>query len=505
MANLDTAKNSPRLADAIVTSFRRPDRQDDVEHARSGAALPQAKRINGPFVATLFQLVDLTLIAAISLVCLHVASPDTLIETPLRLAFPFIAGGVLIAWGVWALGGYRFSRAETLWRHHLKVLGGVALAGVLIAIAISPFDTASRTLAGFGAMLFASAAALAVTHAFALWLLNRWARAGRLAQNVVIVGATVNARRLIEANARTRDVNIIGVFEDRGARSPDVIGDVPVLGDIEDLFTWRDLPHVDKIIVAVTNTAPQRVSEVVAQLRMLPNAVALMIDLEELEPETTLLSQVADTPLATVSGRPYDERRIAAKRAQDLVIGTVMLIAFAPIMAACALAVKLSSPGPVIFKQARHGFNNQVIEVWKFRSMRVHSGPTKQVTKNDPRVTRIGGILRKTSLDELPQLINVIKGEMSLVGPRPHAVDMRTGDVSTASIVAQYAHRHRVKPGLTGWAQVNGSRGPVHTPDEVRRRIALDIDYIERASFWFDLWIMLRTAPALLGDAKNTR
>lgn len=128
-----------------------------------------------------------------------------------------------------------------------------------------------------------------------------------------------------------------------------------------------------------------------------------------------------------------------------------------------------------------------------------------QTTKDDPRVTRIGRIIRKTSIDELPQLINVLRGEMSLVGPRPHAVGMTTEETEVHTIVGDYAHRHRVKPGITGWAQINGSRGPVHAKDEVRQRVELDMEYVNRASFWFDLYIMIMTAPCLLGDGKIDR
>ena len=178
-------------------------------------------------------------------------------------------------------------------------------------------------------------------------------------------------------------------------------------------------------------------------------------------------------------------------------------------MALIALAVKLDSPGPVLFRQTREGFNGRPIEVLKFRTMRhdprSQDGPVRQVEFDDPRVTRIGGFLRKTSLDELPQLWNVVAGSMSLVGPRPHAPGMRTGGTETSKLVAEYAHRHRVKPGITGWAQINGSRGPLHSPEAARERVRLDVEYIARANFWFDLWIMLRTLPALLGDKVNIR
>ena len=179
-----------------------------------------------------------------------------------------------------------------------------------------------------------------------------------------------------------------------------------------------------------------------------------------------------------------------------------------PVMAVVALLVKLDSPGPIFFRQRRHGFNNEEILVWKFRTMRHEAADataSRQVTADDDRITRLGKFLRKTSIDELPQLLNVVRGEMSLVGPRPHAVGMKTGETESARLVAEYAHRHRMKPGMTGWAAIKGSRGPLHTAADVRRRVQLDVDYIERQSFWLDIWIILVTAPVLLGDRSAVR
>jgi polysaccharide biosynthesis protein PslA len=325
---------------------------------------------------------------------------------------------------------------------------------------------------------------------------------------VVLVGATANARRLLERNQSSGELNVLGIFDDRLSRAPSQIGGAPVLGDLDALLSWPLLPSVDRIIVTVSSTAQERVRLLIQRLRVAPNKVVLLLDIEGFDPTATSLARVADAPAAYVSGRPEDARRAFWKRAQDLALGMAILVLAAIPMLAIALAIKLDSKGPVFFRQPRHGFNNEIIKVWKFRSMRPESADLKaaqQVTKDDPRVTRIGAFIRKTSLDELPQLFNVIAGEMSLVGPRPHAVGMRTGDVESASLVADYAHRHRIKPGMTGWAQIHGSRGPVHTPEDVRERVRLDLDYVDRANFWLDVWIMLATAPCLLGDAKAQR
>ena len=222
----------------------------------------------------------------------------------------------------------------------------------------------------------------------------------------------------------------------------------------------------------------------------------------------TTIGRIGQQPVAYVSGAPEDARRAFWKRIQDVCIGALALVILSPIMLAVAVAIRIDSDGPIFFRQIRHGFNNQPFACWKFRSMRCDMTDHKaaqQVQMNDPRVTKVGRFIRKTSLDELPQLFNVLIGNMSLVGPRPHAIGMKTGDVESEKLVADYAHRHRIKPGMTGWAAINGSRGPVQTSEHVQERVAYDIDYIKGASFWFDVYIMAITIPSLLGDRQAIR
>jgi lipopolysaccharide/colanic/teichoic acid biosynthesis glycosyltransferase len=250
------------------------------------------------------------------------------------------------------------------------------------------------------------------------------------------------------------------------------------------------------------------VSQITRRLSVLPNAVSLVVDQDGQDARNAALSRLAEAPLAPIGGVPDPDRAAFAKRMQDLIVGGLMLVGLSPILALVALGVKLDSPGPIFFRQRRHGFNNEEILVWKFRTMRHEAADataSRQVTADDDRITRLGKFLRKTSIDELPQLFNVLKGEMSLVGPRPHAVGMKTGETESARLVAEYAHRHRMKPGMTGWAAIKGSRGPLHSAADVKRRIQLDIDYIERQSFWLDIWVILVTAPVLLGDRAAVR
>jgi exopolysaccharide biosynthesis polyprenyl glycosylphosphotransferase len=339
-------------------------------------------------------------------------------------------------------------------------------------------------------------------------IVARWRSLGFLTPNVVIVGATSRAEELITTALDRRDINVLGLFDDRAERAPSAVLGVPVLGTTGSMHGHRVMPYVDLVVVTIDQAAVARVREIMERLSRLPNTVTLWFDDPATGRRAAAIDHIADAPLAPLHPATSAERKTFAKRIQDLVIGVPALMLFAPLMMVIALAVRIDSRGPVFFRQRREGFNNEVISVWKFRTMR-HSAADprceQQVRPDDDRVTRVGRVLRATSLDELPQLFNVIAGEMSLVGPRPHAVGMKTGDVESAKLVAEYAHRHRIKPGMTGWAAVNGSRGPLHEADDVSRRVEFDVSYIERQSFWFDVWILLRTVPSLLGDRQSVR
>jgi Undecaprenyl-phosphate glucose phosphotransferase len=388
-------------------------------------------------------------------------------------------------------------------------VGAVAAVIGLLVVAIHPlFDGGPR--AGRGAWHWAAAATLAVILLHTGWwlLVSRWRTKGWLTPNIVLVGATERAEALILDATTHGDINVVALFDDRLNRTPVSVLGVPMLGNTEALLDHPIAPNVELIVVTVDPMATARVREIMSRLAVLPNQITLMVDQDDDRAGLAAVANLADAPLAPVGRIATSEQLAFAKRVQDLVLGVPLLVLAAPILAIVALAVKLDSRGPVFFRQRRHGFNNEEIMVCKFRSMRqetTDASASRQVTAGDERVTRVGRFLRATSLDEVPQLINVVRGEMSLVGPRPHAIGMKTGEVESAKLVAEYAHRHRIKPGMTGWAAVNGSRGPLHEPAEVQRRVALDIEYIERQSFWFDLWIMVMTVPSLLGDRSAVR
>lgn len=380
------------------------------------------------------------------------------------------------------------------------------LALVCVAALASVPGMPANALFSAALGVFASGVLIQAGAAIAYDILRR---RGLFSETAILVGATDNARRLIAGNARSRELDIVGVFDDRTSRAPSDIEGVPVIGAIDDLLGWDQLPHIDRIIVSVTSDARGRVRGLIERLRILPQRVVLLLDLDGFGSEKQTLAQIARSPAAYVCGAPEDLRRAIVKRCGDIFFALTLLVVFAPVLLGVAIAIRLDSPGPILFRQRRHGFNNRIIRVWKFRSMRddprAEYAMTAQATADDPRITRVGQLIRSTSLDELPQLVNVLMGEMSIVGPRPHALGMTAESTEVHAIVADYAHRHRVKPGITGWAQIKGSRGPVHTKAEVRERIRLDLEYVNRSSFWLDLYIMFMTAPCLFGDRQNAR
>jgi exopolysaccharide biosynthesis polyprenyl glycosylphosphotransferase len=237
------------------------------------------------------------------------------------------------------------------------------------------------------------------------------------------------------------------------------------------------------------------------KLWVLPVDIRLSAHSNKLRFRPRSYSYLGNVPVLDVFDRPITDWDVVMKYLFDKIVGGLALICAAPLMLLVAIAIKLDSRGPVFFKQRRHGFNNELVEVYKFRSLRAdmtdHS-VQKSVTKDDPRVTRVGRFIRKTSIDELPQLINVVfKGNLSLVGPRPHAVHAKAANRLYDEAVDGYFARHRVKPGITGWAQVNGWRGETDTNEKIQRRVEHDLYYIENWSVIFDFYILAKTLPAL--------
>src|SRR5215470_9953977 len=340
-------------------------------------------------------------------------------------------------------------------------------------------------------------------------IVRHWTREGRLDRRAVVVGGGEAGESLIEAIKAQldSDVHVVGVFDDRGDdRSPNTLAGRQKLGTVDDLVEFARRTRVDLVIFSLPISAESRILQMLKKLWVLPVDIRLSAHSNKLQFRPRSYSYIGSVPVLDVFDRPITDWDVVMKWLFDKIVGGLVLLAAAPVMALVALAIKLDSRGPIFFKQKRYGFNNEMIEVYKFRSMyadKTDATASKLVTKDDPRVTRVGRLIRKTSLDELPQLINVVfKGNLSLVGPRPHAVHAKAADQLYDEAVDGYFARHRVKPGITGWAQINGWRGETDSELKIQRRVEHDLYYIENWSVLFDLYILAMT-PLALAKTEN--
>ncbi len=351
--------------------------------------------------------------------------------------------------------------------------------------------------AGGGVMLLASRVAMTV------WV-RRLKRQGIFDQRVVIFGAGPQGVRLanyIQSHDKLT-IALLGFADDRrDGRVAKATAGMPVLGNLEALVAMIRDGRVDQVIVALPWSAEARLQEVVSTLALTPVRIRLAPDLASFVFAARPVVLLGELPVMTLFERPISGIDAWAKIVEDRVLGLLALILVSPILAVVALAIRLDSKGPILFRQPREGFNNRPFFVYKFRSMyhdRSEVENIRQASRGDPRVTRVGRVIRALSLDELPQLLNVLQGNMSLVGPRPHAASTRAGGKLFSDVVSSYAARHKVKPGITGWAQVCGWRGETDTEDKLVKRFEHDLYYIENWSILFDLYIMMRTIVALL-------
>ncbi len=325
-----------------------------------------------------------------------------------------------------------------------------------------------------------------------------WAQAGWLTRNVAIVGAGDQGALMVEQLKKTHYpwLQIVGVFDDRSERCSESIAGNLRMGNIDTLVSMARDSRIDEILVALPWGAEERILDILNKLQVLPVHVRLCPEILCYKFPNNGYSYYNGIPILNMFDKPLSGWNYVLKNIEDKLLGLLILIFIAPILLVIAVLIKLDSPGPVLFRQKRYGFNNQLINMYKFRSMYVdkQDNNAKQLTvRNDPRVTKLGRFLRRTSLDELPQFLNVLTGEMSIVGPRPHATEAKAAGMLYEDVVNQYAARHKVKPGITGWAQVNGWRGDTDTEEKIQKRVDYDIDYINRWSLGFDLKIILKT------------
>ena len=386
-----------------------------------------------------------------------------------------------------------------------RILGPWAAAFVVMTLALLPFDVNNiYSFRLLGIWLATGAVFLLVARLVFAYGIRHWARNGIMERRAVIVGGGEPAKELIRAleHQADNDIRICGIFDDRGEkRSPVMVAGYPKLGTVAELVEFARLTRIDMLIIALPISAEERILQLLKMLWVLPVDIRLAAHANKLRFRPRSYSHVGVVPMLDIFNKPIRDWDGVAKRIFDVIFSVVALTLLWPIMLGAAIAVKTTSKGPIFFMQKRHGFNNEIIKVLKFRSMYTHmSDPSARnaVTKNDPRVTPVGRFIRKTSIDELPQLFNVLLGNLSLVGPRPHAVLAASHNRTYADVVEGYFARHRVKPGVTGWAQINGWRGEIDSDDKIRFRTAYDLYYIENWSLLFDLKILFLTPFRLL-------
>jgi putative colanic acid biosysnthesis UDP-glucose lipid carrier transferase len=317
----------------------------------------------------------------------------------------------------------------------------------------------------------------------------------------ILVGANETSIHILKSlnEDSMSTIAIKAIFDDRSIdRLPD-LGSVPLVGDLSEVADYVKRNFVGVIYICLPMSSQPRILHLLNEIRDTTASVYFVPDVFLFDLMQARIDSVGGLPVLAVCESPFHGTVGAMKRWSDVLIATCAIVLTFPLMLAAACAIKVSSPGPIIFKQKRYGLDGRQIEVWKFRSMRVHSEKdgVLQATKNDARLTRVGAFLRRTSIDELPQFFNVLQGRMSVVGPRPHAV---SHNETYRKIIPGYMIRHKVKPGITGWAQVNGARGETDTIEKMEARVAFDLYYLRNWSLKFDLMIVFRTILTVIRD-----
>jgi putative colanic acid biosysnthesis UDP-glucose lipid carrier transferase len=338
----------------------------------------------------------------------------------------------------------------------------------------------------------ATPVALITSHLVVRWIANNMRKRGET-RSVIIVGANEVGMKLVERIAEYPYLlmEVRGFFDDRNA-SRRVEEQIPLLGDVSEVASYVRKHNIQMIFISLPMSAQPRIRKLLDELHDATASIYFMPDVNLFDLMQARFDNVGGVPVVAICESPYSGVDSVVKNISDFVLAALILIILLPLMLVIAFIVKLSSPGPAIFKQRRYGLNGEEIIVYKFRSMTASDDGNKieQAHKNDPRITRVGAFLRRSSLDELPQFINVLQGRMSIVGPRPHAV---AHNELYRNLIRGYMLRHKIKPGITGWAQVNGLRGETQVLEKMKARIEFDLYYLRNWSIWLDMWIVLLT------------
>jgi polysaccharide biosynthesis protein PslA len=494
-----SAQQKAKLADPVVqapadASATSIERRSPVRQGSRG----DKRRMSPGIIVRIVQASDLLLLLFSGLLVKGVLTPQYWLRSDGALFLAILVGSVVATVFLSRAGTYRLPSLSPLGKS-LRILTLPLLAGassIVVCLFLMHDVSVVFRESPFLWLLF-SAVLLTASRGYLSRLLRRWTQSGKLARRVAVIGAGEFSREFIERLRAEPDAyTVVGIYDDRRSRVPGVQEGVRVRGTVRDLLARSREEEIDLIVIALPLRAVERISRILEEIGSAVADICLTTDFAGFRYKSSQISAVGSNPVVLIDERPLKDWRAGKKFAFDMVVGSLVLVVFSPFLALTALAIRFDSPGPVLFRQPRLGFNNRLFTCYKFRTM--HHSMTdllgdRQVTRGDVRVTRLGKWLRALSLDELPQIFNVMKGNMSLVGPRPHPPNTKAADKLFTEVVANYAFRHRVKPGITGWAQVNGWRGETKTVEEIENRVACDLAYIENWSMWLDLRIMMLT------------
>jgi putative colanic acid biosysnthesis UDP-glucose lipid carrier transferase len=402
-----------------------------------------------------------------------------------------------------ALGIYQSWRGKPLYDLLSRVMGGwllVEVTGVLISFSVHRSDSLSRLWLVYWAI--ATVVLLIVTKVIVYSILRGLRREGFNQRAVAIVGGAPYGRFLIEQMRSRPEAGFspVVVFDEDGTVNPyedpetaNAIDGVPVERDYQRMIHLVRKHEIREMWLALPISKEKAIHRIVMDLRNDFVNIRFIPDVRSLTLFNQPMVELLGVPAINLAASPITDLRVLPKRVFDRMFAFAALAALSPLMVVIAVMVKLSSPGPVFFRQKRKGIDGNQFEIYKFRSMKLHkeeAGKITQATRRDPRITAVGAFLRRTSLDELPQFINVLRGEMSVVGPRPHALEH---DDIYKDLVKGYMHRYRIKPGITGWAQINGYRGETDRIEKMMGRVKLDLYYMQHWTFWLDIKIVVLT------------
>jgi Undecaprenyl-phosphate glucose phosphotransferase len=416
-----------------------------------------------------------------------------------RFGVLVVALGTILATRVLkALDGYEFDALEHWPTGVARTTIGLCLTfGALCCILWLIGSSITPTRGWLKPWILGSLMVMASARLIYLFVIVRWRRRGGLERRIAVVGTGRVAQTFLTALEHDPNVVVTGVYDDLDSAANGVCAGHTVQGSLDRLIEHCRRDGTNSICIALPLSQERRIATILERLVVVPVDVRLCPDAYGVGLGAMSVSHLGNVTLLNLRQIPLGGWKLVAKEIEDRLIAAAVLALVAPLLVIIAIAIRLDSPGPVFFRQMRHGYNNRLIRVFKFRTLYDHaSDPNAEKLSDDkdPRVTRVGAFLRRTMLDELPQFVNVLRGEMSVVGPRPHAMAAKAGGLLYRDAVPDYDARHRMKPGVTGWAQVNGWRGDTKTVEQIQQRVAHDLHYIENWSVMMDLKIVVMTA-----------